>query len=67
MLLSFSGTGQRVRSSRRSGCLTQVQHISPSAGVEPQRGIASWTELRVELFDVFVETGLVGDMPARKL
>lgn len=46
---------------------TQVQNVSPSAGIEPQRGIASWTILRIEFFNVFVETGLVGDMAAGKL
>lgn len=67
MLLSFSGAGQHVISSGGSRWLTQVQHISPSAGIEPQRGVAGRTELRVKLFDVFVEAGLVRDMAARKL
>lgn len=46
---------------------TDVQHIAPTAGVQPKRSITGGAILSLKFTDIFVETSLVGNMGAGKL
>ena len=46
---------------------TQVEDVAPPTRIEPQGRVAGGAVLRFELLDVFVETGLVGDVAAGEL
>lgn len=46
---------------------TNIQDIAPTAGVQPEGSITSGAILALEFTNVFVETGLMGDVSAGEL
>lgn len=46
---------------------TDIQHIAPTAGVQPERSITGGAILSLKFTDVFVEASLVGNMSAGEL